>query len=112
MADLIAAGPTAWTAAIARNQVAESSMVHLTPFMSVVRESEWSRRSDGRAIEIEDLLGRSPDEEWVPPRTAVYVPLDKERLERNFTYNWFLRMSPEQILNAESHFLWASLARR
>ena len=112
MAELIAVGPTAWTAAIARNQVAESSMVQLTPFMSVVRESEWSRRSDGRAIEIEDLLGRSPDEEWVPPRTAVYVPLDKERLERNFTYNWFLRMSPEQILDAESHFLWASLARR
>ena len=112
MSDLIQAGPTAWTAAIARNQIAESNATHLVPFMSVIRETEWSRRRDGRAIELEDLLGRSPSDEWTPPTAAVYVPLDKERLERDFTYTWFLRLSPEQILDSESNFLWSSLARR
>ena len=87
-------------------------MLHLTPFMPVIRESEWSRRNDGRAIETEDLLGRSPSDDWIPPSAAIYVPLDKERLERDFTYNWFLRMSPEQILDTDSQFLWAALARR
>jgi hypothetical protein len=109
LADLIDAGPTAWTAAVARNQIVESTVKHLMPFMSVLRDPEWSRKEDGRALETEDILGRS---EMAAPPSAVYVPLDKERLERDFTYNWFLRMSPEQILDPESTFVWAVAARK
>ena len=112
MTDLIDAGPTAWTAAVARNQMAENNTRYLMPFMPILREAEWSRKLDGRVIDHEDLFGRSPDEGTLPGFGAIYVPLDREKIERELTYNWVLRLSPEQILDPESHFVWAELARR
>lgn len=112
MAELIDAGPTGWTAAIARNQVAETTLKYLAPVAKAVRDAEWSRRADGRVIDNEDLFGRTPTDDVMPPANAIFVPLDRERIERELTYNWFLRLSPEQILDPESHFVWAELARR
>jgi hypothetical protein len=109
MNDLIEAGQTAWTAAIARGQIAETTVKSVLPVVSVMRNVEWCRREDGRPLELEDILGRSSLD---MPAGAVFVCLDQERLERDYTYTWFLRMSPEQILASESTFVWASVARR
>uniref|UniRef100_A0A6C0KX87 Uncharacterized protein n=1 Tax=viral metagenome TaxID=1070528 RepID=A0A6C0KX87_9ZZZZ len=109
MTDLIEAGQTAWTAAIARGQIAETTVKSVLPVVSVMRNVEWCRREDGRPLELEDILGRSSLD---VPTDAVFVCLDQERLERDYTYTWFLRMSPEQILASESTFVWASVARR
>ena len=113
--DFAEKGPESWTAAEARNQIPAWNAKYLQSIMSTVRSAEWSRRSDGRPIEIEDLLGRSANAltpEWNPPAEAVYVPIDKDDLERSVTYKWFLRMSVEQIMDPESKFIWASLANR
>jgi hypothetical protein len=110
LADLIGAGPTAWTAAIARNQIAEWTNLNFSSNL-ILRNAEWSRHADGRAVELEDILGRAPAADLIPTE-AIYIPLDHERLERDYTYGWFLRMSPEQILDPDSYFVWAAAARR
>jgi hypothetical protein len=116
IADIIDAGAQSWTSAEARNQNGLWHNKHLAPNMKTVRPVEWSRRPNGQAIELEDLFDRSPplsgieDEEFVPPSTAIYLPLDNEKLSRS-TYNWFMRMSSEQILDPESRFTWAVLAQ-
>jgi hypothetical protein len=111
VAQLIDSGAQSWSAAIARNQLASWHNKHLSPHMQTIGSVEWSRRPDGRVIEIEDILGRSPSAEWSPPNGTVYVPLDLENLERSVTYKWFMRMSSEQIMEPDSHFIWAGLAK-
>ena len=109
---LIEAGPQSWTSAEVRNQRGIWFNRYLGPNTSPLRSAEWSRKSDGLPIEIDDLLGRSPSQDWLPPVNSVYVPIDLDRLERSVSYKWFMRMSTEQILNPESYFIWASLAQK
>lgn len=113
LGDFINSGNQSWSAAQGRNQIPAWNRKYLDPMMRTVRTAEWSRRPDGRAIEIEDLFGRTGgSDRWEPSSSAVYIPLDKELLERSVTYKWFLSMSTEQILDPDSLFLWATLAKR
>lgn len=115
LTDFAEAGPQSWTAAEARNQISAWNKKYLHAVMPTIRTAEWSRRPDGLPIEIEDLLGRTSNKltpEWEPSDAVVYVPIDKDVLDRSVTYKWFLRMSPDQIMDPESQFLWASLAKR
>ena len=73
-------------------------------------EPEWSRLSDGTLIELEDLFGRSLSDYYSPSKKSIYMPVDMERLKKAVSYNWFLRMSSEQILDPDSMFIWAQLA--
>jgi len=112
--DLVNAGPTAWTSAVIRNQVSQWYNKHLRNAMPTLRFSEWSRRRDGRPIEIEDLFGRSYSnlsDEFLPGENAVYLPLDYEIIDRSVTYKWFLSLSAESIVGPDSKFLWASLSQ-
>ena len=114
LTDLIKAGPTSWTSAIARNQISSWYNKYLRNSMVTMRHSEWSRRTDGRPIEVEDLFGRSCSNlsnEWNPPENAVYVPLDYETIDRSVTYKWFLKLSAQDIISPESKFLWATLSQ-
>lgn len=114
LTDLIDAGPTSWSSAIIRNQLSSWYNKFLRNAMPTFRQSEWSRRHDGRPIELEDLFARSAcnlDSEWKPPETAVYIPLDYDLIDRSVTYKWFLKLTPEDILSNESKFLWAALSQ-
>lgn len=116
LSDFIDAGAQSWTSAQSRNQVPAWNRKYLESVMKPIRTAEWSRRPDGRPIEIEDLLGRSAGfasgSAWEPPAAAIYLPIDKEALDRSVTYKWFLNMSTEQILDPDSLFLWAAAAKR
>lgn len=108
--DLVDGGVLTWTAAIARNQISEWYGKHLR-IMPCLRACEWSRLPSGKPIELEDLFGRALTGEYVPDASAVYLPLDYERLDKSVTYKWFLSLPVTQILAPESQFLWATLAQ-
>jgi hypothetical protein len=111
---LINSGVDNWTSAIARNQIAVWYNKYLRDSMPTVRHSEWSRRNDGKPIEIEDLFGRSYNylsPEWKPADNVIYVPLDYEKIDRSVSYKWFLKLSAEDILSDEANFLWAFLSK-
>lgn len=112
LAKLIDAGPLSWTAATAREQLAGWHSKYLSSFMSCITDAEWTRNGDGGALEISDLLGRMSSPEWEPPKSAIYLPIDIEKLEKNVKYKWFMKMSTEQIMDPSSLFIWADLARR
>jgi len=61
-------------------------------------ECEFFRKENGRRIQLEDLLGTS----LVPvsPK-ACFIPLPNKELEERRNFEWFLRMSEEQILDSE-----------
>ena len=61
-------------------------------------EAEFARKSNGRRIQLEDLLG-SNNIPICP--SAIYVPLDWEELQKRRNFGWFLRMSETQILESE-----------
>ena len=67
---------------------------------------EYSRKSNGRRIQLEDLL-ISKDTDV--PNNVVYVPIDSKELTERQNFGWFLRMSENQIL--ESDLLISSLFR-
>jgi len=105
----IGKGQLSWDSAKARNQIASWNTSILSK-IKVLVEPEWSRLSDGTVIELEDVFGRSLSEYYNPSSKSIYLPIDMERLKRS-TYNWFLRMSNEQILDPDSMFIWAQIAR-
>ena len=116
ISEFIDLGPQSWSAAESRNQISAWNRKFLEPVMTTIRTAEWSRRPDGRPIEIEDIFGRSSGfasgKEWEPSAKAVYLPVDKEILDRSVTYKWVLRMSTEQLLAPDSLFLWAAITKR
>ena len=61
-------------------------------------ECEFARKENGRRIQLEDLLGTSIIP--VNPK-ACFIPLPNKELEERRNFEWFLRMSEEQILNSE-----------
>ena len=63
-----------------------------------IPNAEFARKSNGRRIQLEDLLGSS---DIVVPEKAVYAPLDWEELQRRRNFGWFLRLSENQILESE-----------
>lgn len=104
---LVNRGPQAWSSALARRS---SQQVWLEMEMrgaKAIRMPDGGRRADGKLRTLEDLFGRVGSAGALLPGT-VYVPYDGETLERRYEYNWFLRLSPEQI--AESDLVWARLA--
>ena len=112
LSELIDAGPLSWTSANAREQMASWHSKYLASFMPCITDAEWTRTQEGGPLEFSDILGRSLSKEWQPPKSAIYLPIDIDKLSRNVTYKWFMRMSPEQILDPNSLFIWANLAQQ
>lgn len=112
LATFIDSGPLVWTSLKARNEVAKLNNEHLNPHMRSVVSAEWCRQPNGKPIENEDLFGRSLTDDWSPGSNVIYVPVDYDRLELDSNFNWFLRMSPEQILDTENSFIWAQLYQK
>ena len=108
---LVARGPTAWSAAIARRMNLEVFEVQKSKGIKVLRSPDGGRLASGKARTLEDYFGRvsAPSD----PKTAllpgtVYVSYDGDDLSRRYEYNWFLKLSPDQI--KESDLVWAKLA--
>lgn len=107
--DLTSAGPQAWTSAIARRMVEKLMADESARGMSILREVDGSRKADGTARTLEDYFGRSgnTDITMLDPKARV-VMYDGEDLERRYEYNWFLRLSKEQL--DESEIAWTYYA--
>jgi hypothetical protein len=108
---LVLRGPQAWTSAEARRSYMYVFEKQRAYGLQVIRAADGGRLSNGRLRHLEDLFGRVADPS--DPKTAltpgaVYVPYDGDDLARRFEFNWFLRMSPEQIKSSD--LVWARLA--
>jgi hypothetical protein len=108
---VVAAGPTSWSAALARRIPSELYPQQLARGLTCIREVDGGRLPNGQARQLEDLLGRvgtPPDPNTALTPGTVYVPFDGDALIRRFEFAWFPRMSAEQI--KESDLVWASYA--
>lgn len=108
---LASRGPQAWSSAIARRTDMSVWMTQKQYGAVVVRSADGGRLPSGKARQLEDLFGRVANP--VDPNTTlvdgtVYVSYDGDNLSRRHEFNWFLRLSPEQI--RESDLVWAALA--
>jgi hypothetical protein len=108
---LVARGPQAWSSAVARRTDMTVWETQKTLGAVVIRSADGGRLPSGKARQLEDLFGRVGDPE--DPKSTllegvVYVPYDGDDLSRRHEFNWFLRLSPEQI--RESDLVWARLA--
>jgi hypothetical protein len=65
--------------------------------------AELSRKSNGKRIELEDLM--SAGQQGVLPfsvtQQSVFVPIPWPELKERRVYGWFLRMSEDQILDSD-----------
>ena len=109
---VVAAGPTSWSAALARRVHKEIYTQQRQQRITVLREADGGRFMNGQARQLEYIFGRVA--EPADPNTAllpgtVYVPYDGDQLIRRYEFAWFVRMSPQQI--RESDLVWASYAK-
>jgi hypothetical protein len=108
---LVERGPQAWTSAEARRSFMTVFEAQKGMGLRVIREAEAGRLADGRPRALEDLFGRvaePADPKTVLTPGAAYVSYDGDDLARRYEFNWFLRLSANQI--ASSDFVWARLA--
>jgi hypothetical protein len=69
----------------------------------VYSREEVSRKSDGRRIQLEDLLAAGQDGAlpFDIPKEAIYVLVPWEEMKDRRNFGWFLRMSEDQILDSD-----------
>ena len=106
--DLILRGQTAWSAAIARRANMTIWEKQKALGCVVLRGPDGGRLPNGKRRQLEDIFETKPNP-WadILPGT-VYISYDGEDLSRRYEFNWFLRLSPDQL--RESHIVWAKLA--
>jgi hypothetical protein len=108
---LIGQGPASWSAPEARRALRTLWDKHCSGITRVDRTAEVGRDKYGRRLELDTLLGQT---EWVDGSLegGVWVswPDGRDGLERAVPWQWFTRLSVEQI--RESNFVWAKWATR
>lgn len=109
IAAVIASGPPSWSAFDARRAMRTLWDKHCAGVTLVDRKAEVSRSPYGRLLDYVDLFVTS--EVTVDTSSAMWLPLPEGRyeLERKTAYQWFTRLSKQQI--TESDFFWARMAR-
>jgi hypothetical protein len=108
---VVAAGPTSWSAAMARRISSELYPQQLARGLPCIREVDGGRLPNGKARQLEDLLGRvstPPDPNTALTPGTVYVPFDSDALIRRYEFAWFPRLNSQQL--KESDLVWASYA--
>lgn len=109
---LASAGPTSWSAAEARRFNLGVWEAQKAKGTKLIQSIDGGRKVDGYQRTLEDLLMTSAvpaDPKLIIPPGTVYIPMDGDKLARDYKYGWFIRMSSQQIM--ESDFVWANLAR-
>jgi len=109
---LISAGAPSWSSPEARRSLRTLWDRHCTGgSIFVDRAAEVSRDKYGHRLELDTLLGET---EWATGslKDGLWVPMPdgRDSLERTVPYQWFLRLSEEQI--RESKFVWAKWATK
>jgi hypothetical protein len=104
---LVDAGQQAWGAASARRMFLEVWQTQKQLGAVAIRGIDGSRRNNGTKLQLEDVFGKTLLD---LPKETVYITYDGSDLERRHEYNWFLRMSPKQIL--ESSCAWCIIASK
>lgn len=109
---VVGAGPTSWSAALARRVHKEIYTQQRAQHITVIRNADGGRLPNGQARQLEDIFGRVA--EPADPNTALlpgtlYVPFDGDQLVKRYEFAWFVRMSPQQI--RDSDLVWASYAQ-
>jgi hypothetical protein len=108
---LISEGDQSWGAPEARRALRTLWDKHCSGVIRVDRTAEVSRDRYGRRLELDTLLGST---EWANGSLEggvwVSLPDGRHELERATHWNWFTRMSVDQI--RESDFVWAKWATR
>jgi hypothetical protein len=110
---LASAGPTSWSAAEARGALGEVWEIQKAKGITHLQVQDGGRRSNGYELTLEDLLMKKAiplDPKITLPAETIYVPMDGDKLVREYRYAWFVRMSKDQILG--SNFVWAFLAKK
>ena len=69
----------------------------------VYSREELSRKSDGRRIQLEDLLAAGQDGAlpFDIPKETIYVLVPWEEMKDRRNFGWFLRMNEDQILDSD-----------
>lgn len=69
----------------------------------VYSKEEVARKSDGRRIQLEDLLAAGQDGRlpFDIPNEGIYVLIPWRELQDRRNFGWFLRMNEDQILNSD-----------
>jgi hypothetical protein len=108
---LVGQGPASWSAPEARRALRTLWDKHCSGVTRIDRAAEVGRDKYGRRLELDTLLGQT---EWVDGTLegGVWVswPDGRDGLERAVPWQWFMRLSEEQI--RESDFVWAKWATR
>ena len=108
---LTAAGPQAWSSAVARRTDMKVWEAQKTQGLQTIRGIDGTRLVSGLPRQLEDLVGRvsnPPDPKIALSPETVFVSYDGDDLARRFEFNWFLRMSADQI--KASDLVWAQYA--
>jgi len=71
--------------------------------VQVYSREEISRKSDGRRIQLEDLLAAGQDGSlpFAIPTEGIYVLIPWEEMKNRRNFGWFLRLSENQILDSD-----------
>jgi len=104
---LVDAGQQAWGAASARSMFLDVWETQKQLGAVAIRGIDGSRRGNGTKLQLEDVFGKTRLD---LSKETAYITYDGSDLERRHEFNWFLRMSPAQIL--ESSCAWCVLAAK
>lgn len=71
--------------------------------ISYLPNSELSRKRNGRRIQLEDLLaaGQQGSMTFEISKESIYIPLSWKELSRSRQFEWFLKMSEDQIMSSD-----------
>jgi hypothetical protein len=69
--------------------------------IKVLPQSTVQRKANGRRIELDDLLSSDGTIPFPIPDDAFMVPVPFFELDRRSSYQWFLRMSEDQIMESD-----------
>lgn len=104
--NLVNSGQQAWGAASARRTFLQIWKQQQVQGLTIVRGIDGSRSADGTLLQLCDFFGNTKLQ--LPTETA-YISYDGDALSRRYEFNWFLRLSSDQI--RESSCAWCQLAR-
>lgn len=78
-------------------------VAYATGKTSVLAKEEVSRKSNGKRIELEDLLAAGQDGAlpFTVSEEGVYVLIPWREIQDRRNFGWFLRMSEDQILDSD-----------
>ena len=109
--ELVKRGPQAWSAAEARHIDLEVYESQKTRGLVILRDVDGSRLANGQLRQLEDIFGRI--NEPADPKISLlpgnmFVSYNGDQLARRHEFNWFMRLSANQI--KESDLVWTRLA--